>query len=46
MKKLIALSIIYTTFQIGGYVFLFTVDWRIGLGAFLLLWGHNIERHR
>ena len=27
-----------------GVILLFTVDWRIGLGTFLCLYGNNLER--
>lgn len=32
------------SFFVGSLYLLFTVDWRIALGAFLLQWSMNLDR--
>ena len=39
--KIILMGVLFT----GGFVLLFWVDWRIGVGVTTLLWAHNIEYH-
>lgn len=30
----------------GGLILLFMgADWRVALGAFMLVWGHQLEKH-
>ena len=33
------------TIYIAGIILMFSVDWKLGLGAFLLTWSHNLEKH-
>jgi hypothetical protein len=44
IRRLFAKSIFALVITIVGFTIVFTVDWKIGLGVFLLVWGNNINK--
>lgn len=38
------LPYIAITLTVYGWIVLFYVDWKIGLGVFLIMWGHQINK--
>ena len=41
---MIIAAIVSAIFQIGGYVWLYTIDWRISVAVFLVMAGLELQR--
>jgi len=42
MKEKVALALFGSFVGIGGFLWLFLVEWKIALCAVLMIWGNNI----